>query len=209
MYCNCSRCNGAKKSCTALGPFIAVDAACIPSNGSNGSNIPSDGSMLAFTSGITPTVLTSVLGGVVGTTSAIGLGTALPGINIVGNTLDLTDLVVDAVSVSKASTITAISASYSLLAGLSLVGTTTTINATVFRAPEGSNLFTATSASVNLDPPLTGVLNIGDVSAISTSIAPVPVAVGDRLMVVFSITATGLTLVQTVTGSASATLTMT
>ena len=188
-------------NCTALGPFIAIDAACIIPQ-------PNIGSIIPFSSGITPVVLTSIAGGLVGTTSLIGFGTAIPGVTVTGTTIDLSGVATEAFSVPRAGNITAISATFTTLAALSLVGTTTTINARIYRAPANSNVFTATGATVNLTPPLTGALPLGTISSGSANVPPVPVAQGDRLVMVFSITSTGLTVVQTVTGTASAGITI-
>ena len=188
-------------NCTALGPFTAIDAACIIPP-------PNTGSIIPFSSGITPVVLTSIAGGIIGTTSLIGFGTAIPGITVLGTSIDLTGIATEAFSVPRAGNITAISATFTTLAALSLVGTTATINAQIYRAPADSNIFTATGATVNLTPSLTGALAIGTISSGSANVLPVQVAQGDRLLMVFSVTATGLTLVQTVTGTANAGITI-
>lgn len=188
-------------NCTDLGPFRAIDAACIVPPANTGSIIP-------FSSGVTTALLTSIAGGLVGTASLVGFGTAIPGVSVAGNTIDLSGVITEAFSVPRAGNITAISASFTTLLGLALVGTTVTINAQVFRAPAGSNVFTATGASVDLIPPLTGTVAIGDTSSATASLAPIPVAAGDRLLMVFTISASGLDLVQTVTGTASAGITI-
>ena len=188
-------------SCTDLGPFTAIDAACIVPKANTGSIIP-------FSSGVTTAIMTSILGGLVGTSSLIGFGTAIPGVSVAGNMIDLSGVVTEAFSVPRAGNITAISASFTTILGLALAGTTVTINAQVYRAPAGSNVFTATNATVDLTPPLTGVVSIGDVASATANLAPVPVAAGDRLLMVFTISATGLDLVQIVTGTASAGITI-
>lgn len=94
------------------------------------------------------------------------------------------------------------------MAAVTLLGTVT-VHATVFRAPAGSNTFTATAATVDLTPTLTGLIAIGDLVSGTTTVPPVPVAAGDRLLMVYSITATGLgDLAATVTGAASAGITI-
>jgi len=187
--------------CTALGPFTAIDADCIIPT-------PNTGSIIAFSSGITPVLLTTIAGGLIGTSSLIGFGTAIPGISVLGTTIDLTGVATEAFSVPRAGNITAISATFTELAGLDLLGTTATINARIYRAPANSSIFTATGASVNLSPPLTGVLSLGAITSGAANVAPVPVAQGDRLVMVFTATATGTTLVLTITGSAEAGITI-
>ena len=188
-------------NCTDLGPFRAIDAACIVPPANTGSIIP-------FSSGVTTAILTSIAGGLVGTASLVGFGTAIPGVSVAWNTIDLSGVITEAFSVPRAGNITAISASFTTLLALTLAGTTVTINAQVYRAPAGSNVFTATNATVDLIPPLTGVVAIGDTASATASVAPVPVAAGDRLLMVFTTSATGLDLVQTVTGTASAGITI-
>lgn len=190
-----------QNNCNALGPFLAIDAACIIPP-------PNTGSIIPFSSGITPVVLTSIAGGLVGTTSLIGFGTAIPGVTLAGTTIDLTGVATEAFSVPRAGNITAISATFTTLAALDLLGTNATINAQVYRAPADSNIFTATGATVNLTPPLTGTLALGAIASGSANVPPVPVAQGDRLLMVFSVTATGVTLVLTVTGTANAGITI-
>lgn len=65
-----------------------------------------------------------------------------------------------------------------------------TIRAQIFLAPEGSNIFTGTSASVDLTPPLTGPSPIGQITFATANIPPVPVTVGDLLLMVFYISST-------------------
>ncbi|EON71228.1 exosporium glycoprotein BclB-related protein [Lysinibacillus sphaericus] len=198
--CGCSSGNG-NGQCTALGPFVAIDAACIIPPQATGSIIP-------FSSGITPVILASLVTGLIATPSLIGFGTAVPGVTIVGNTIDLSGIVTEAFSVPRPGNITAISASFTATIALAVIAGTTTVTATVYRAPAGSSLFTATSATVNLAPAFTGLVSLGQTAFASANVAPVPVVTGDRLLMVYSITTSGVTVVQTLTGTASAGITI-
>ena len=153
--------------------------------------------------------MTTVLGGLVGTTSLIGFGGSEPGVSLVGNDISTALLPLEySFTVPQAGTITAMSATFKNTVALTLIGSTITITAQVFRAPAGSNTFSPTTAVLNLAPPLSGVIAIGSLSFASSSTISVPVAQGDRLLMVFSATAGGLSLINTVTGGASAGLTI-
>ena len=187
-------------NCVMRGPFNAIDAACIPPQVITGSIIP-------FASGAVPMALTSVLGGLVSTAAFVGFGTSIPSAGALGATIDLTGLLNEAFSVPRPGTITAISASITLTAALTLVGSTT-VNAQIYRAPAGSNTFTPTGVAVAI--PLPAVLAIGDTFAgASSGFPPVPVSVGDRLLMVYSTTTPGgATIAEVVAGSASAGITI-
>lgn len=198
---NCGgSCSSGQNNCQNLGPFTAVDAACIVPPVNTGSIIP-------FSSGVTPVALATIAGGLVGVPSLIGFGSAVPGVTVVGNTLDLTGVITEAFSVPRPGNITAISASFTATVAVTLVGSTT-VNATVYKAPAGSSVFTATNASVNLAPAFTGILALGATAFASANVAPIPVTTGDRLVMVYSIAATGVTVIQTLTGTASAGITI-
>lgn len=182
--------------CAAFGPFIAIDTACIAPPSNTGAIIP-------FSSGTVPAILVSALGGLIGTASLVGFGTAIPDVTVTGDTIDLVDpLLTEAFSVPRDGSITSISASFRVTEEITVAGIGT-VNARIYRAPAGSNTFTETDASVDLTPALTGVIAVDDIlSGTSANFAPVTVAPGDRLLMVFSVT--GPTTATTVTGTASA-----
>jgi BclB C-terminal domain-containing protein len=183
-----------------VGPFTAIDAACIPPT-------VNTGSIIAFSSGIVPAVLTSVAG-LVGTSSQIGFGTSFANIVILGNgTIDLSLLPNEAFTVPRTGNLTAISATFTATAAV-ILGATATIHAQIYRAPVGSSVFSPTNATVDLAPPLPSPIAIGNLSFGSATFAPIPVAVGDRLVMVFSVTAPGLVGTAAVTGTASAGITI-
>jgi BclB C-terminal domain-containing protein len=92
---------------------------------------------------------------------------------------------------------------------LALVGSTVTITAQLFSSTTPDNTFTPIpGTTVTLAPPLTGVVALGAVSnGILTGLA-IPVTAETRLLLVFSATAAGLALINTVTGYASAGVTI-
>ncbi|MCY7502964.1 exosporium glycoprotein BclB-related protein, partial [Bacillus pumilus] len=167
--------------------------------------------IIPFASG-DPVILTTIAGGLVGTSSLVGFGNSATGVSIVGGIIDLTGaagtLLNMAFSVPRAGTITSFAGYFSTTAALSLIGTSITVTASLFASPTPNNSFTQV-ASVTLAPALTGVLTLG---AIANGIATglnVPVTPQTRLLVVFSATATGLSLLNTVAGYASAGLSIT
>ncbi|MGG1672127.1 exosporium glycoprotein BclB-related protein, partial [Paenibacillus sp. NRS-1783] len=172
------------------------------------------GAIIPFASG-GPAILTTILGGLVGTTSLIGFGSSATGISLLGGVIDLTGTLVGplinfAFSVPRDGVITSIAGYFSTTAALTLVGSTATITAQLFSSTTPDNTFTAVpGATVTLAPPLTGIIALGTISnGITTGLA-IPVTAQTRLLLVFSATATGLSLVNTVVGYASAGITIT
>jgi BclB C-terminal domain-containing protein len=191
----CHRVDTGQINCN-FGPFTAVDSACI-----NPPVRTRASALIPFASG-TPAPLTTVAG--VSTPAMVGFGTNLPLPTILGNTVDLTAAVNEAFSVARAGTLTALSASYTVLAGLALTTSIVTITAQIWRAPAGTNTFSPTTATVNLSPSLTGLTLLTTVYGQSDNFAPVPLDFGDRLLMVFSATTVGLPLAVIFTGTASA-----
>ncbi|HWI49159.1 MAG TPA: exosporium glycoprotein BclB-related protein [Rummeliibacillus sp.] len=188
--CGCSN----KNECTALGPFEAIDAACITTPAATGSIIP-------FSSGIVPVILTSLASGLNGTVSLVGFGTSIPGVTLTGTNIDLTTATgTEAFSVPRAGNITSISASLSATVAVTLTGSAT-VRAQIYRAVAGSNVFSPTTAFVDLTPALSTIA-VGTITSGTANVAPVPVAAGDRLLMVFSVTTS--VGVATITGNASA-----
>ena len=182
--------------CNSLGPFRAVKP---------GSTLPNTGTIIPFSSGTTALILPTLATGLAGVPSLIGFGTAVPGVAIVGNTLDLTGILTEVFSVPRNGSITAISASFTPTVPLAVAGTAA-VTAQIFRAPEGSSVFTATNARVTLTP-YTGAVATGDTSFASADVLPVAVSQGDRLVMVYSFAGT-VTAVTAITGTASAGITI-
>ncbi|KKC48166.1 BclB domain-containing protein [Paenibacillus sp. D9] len=158
--------------------------------------------------------MTTIAGGLAGTGGLVGFGNSVSSVNVGGATIDLTGaagtLLNFAFSVPRAGTITSLAAYFSTTASLSLIGSTITITATLYSSATPNNTFSPVAgAVVSLAPALTGTLSIGTVSNGLTSGLSIPVTAQTRLLLVFSATATGLTLVNTAAGYASAGLAIT
>ncbi|WPK11269.1 exosporium glycoprotein BclB-related protein [Lysinibacillus louembei] len=209
--CGCSGGGGScgrsgSANCTSSGPFQAIDQACIvtpPGNGVTG------GSIIPFSSGTIPAVLTTLVGGLVGTGSLVGFGTSVPGVSILGGaiTLPLGTLalpVTEAFSVPRAGTLTAISASFTATVLVALGSYT--VNAQVYRAPAGSTTYTElVGATVDLSPDLTGPIALAQTVQGTATLPSIPVAAGDTLIMVFTASGTGALLdAAIITGTASA-----
>ena len=110
-----------------------------------------------------------------------------------------------AFSVPRDGIITDIAAYFSVVLGLSLVGTTVTVQAQLFSSPTPDNTFAPIPGTlVTLSPALTGVIAIGAITSGSLTGLSIPVTAETRLLMVFTITATGISLLNTLTGYASA-----
>ena len=172
------------------------------------------GAIIPYASGL-PVALTTVLGGLLNTSSLVGFGNSATGVSANGGIIDLTGaagtLLNFAFSASRTGTITSLAAYFSTTAGLSLIGSTITITAQLFRSTTPNNSFTAVpGAVVTLTPSLTGSLALGTISSGLTTGLSIPVAAGDRLLMVFSASVTaGLDVATTVAGYASGGLTIT
>lgn len=156
-----------------------------------------------------PVSLTSLFNGLSGIPAFIGFGSSAPGLAVLGSTIDITNpagtLTNFAFSMPRDATITAISAYFSTTLALSLIGSSITITARLYGSAAPNNILSPISgAAVTLAPPLTGTINIGHISFGSIDGLSIPVTTNDRLMMVFSITASGLSLTNTVAGYASA-----
>jgi BclB C-terminal domain-containing protein len=133
-------------------------------------------------------------------------------LSALGATIDLTGATEVslnfAFSVPRAGTITSIAAYFSTTLALALVGTTITISAQLYSSTTPDNTFSPIGTPVTLAPALTGILAVGTVSnGILTGLS-LPVTTQTRLLMVFSSTAAGLSLVNTVEGYASAGITI-
>lgn len=190
-------CLSKRNECINVRPFVAKDINCISTEPEN-----SGGSIIPFSSGNTQTVVENILGN--NLASLIGFGSAVDLVPITNNTINLSGILSEAFNVPRDGNITAISASYTALAGQIESGFVT-IRAQIFQAPVGSNTFTGTSASVDLVPSITAPIPVGLLVFASATISPVPVAAGDRLLMVFYISSLQAeTAIDIVIGTASA-----
>jgi BclB C-terminal domain-containing protein len=196
---------GATGSTGATG---ATGAGVTGATGATGS-----GAIIPYSSGL-PVAMTTVLGGLLNTSSAVGFGSSATNISITGGTIDLTGaagtLLNFAFSVPRTGTLTSMAAYFSATASVSLVGSTVTITAQLYRSTTPNNTFTAVpGALVTLSPPLTGLIALGTISSGNTTGLSIPVTVGERLLLVFTSTVTaGIDVATTVAGYASAGVTI-
>ncbi|EGB91770.1 hypothetical protein HMPREF0240_03422 [Clostridium sp. D5] len=110
----------------------------------------------------------------------------------------------------ESGTITSLSAFFSTTVALSLVGTSVIVRAQIYQSTVPNNTFSPIAGTLlNLSPSLSGALSIGTLLTGSVTGLNINVTPQTRLMLVFSATATGLNLVNTVTGYASAGLAIT
>lgn len=165
------------------------------------------GAIIPYSSGL-PVTLTTIAGGLAGIPAFVGNGSSAPGSSVLGATIDLTggpgiDLNY-AYSVPRDGTITSMAGYFSTTAALSLVGTTVTLTAQLYISSTPDNVFTPVpGAIVTLAPALTGVASIGTVSSGLTTGLSIPVTSGSRILIVYSATAAGVSLINTVAGYAS------
>jgi BclB C-terminal domain-containing protein len=114
-----------------------------------------------------------------------------------------------AFSVPRAGTISSVAAFFSTTAALALIGSTITITAQLYSSTTPDNTFSPIAdTAVTLSPALTGIIAIGTISNGIVTELSIPVSAQDRLLMVFSITAAGLSLINTVEGYASAGITI-
>ncbi|PWJ50748.1 exosporium glycoprotein BclB-related protein, partial [Faecalicatena contorta] len=166
------------------------------------------GAIIPFASGL-PIAPTSVALGLAGLPGIVAFGnsTTLP--TVLGATIDLTGaaglLANMAFSVPRDGTITDIAAYFSVVLGLSLVGTDLTVSAQLYESTTPDNIFSPVAGTeVTLAPDFTGIINIGDIASGTLTGLNIPVTAGTRLLLVFTLTAEGLSLLNTLTGYASA-----
>lgn len=165
---------------------------------------PGRGAIIPFSSGL-PATLETALGGAIGLSTAVGFGNSVPGVVIAGDLIDATMLLNMSLSVPRDGLITSIAAYFSVFAELNLIGSEVTIRAQLYRSTVPNNTFEPVpDAFVDLAPPLTGTLNVGDITSGITDGLAIPVTAGTRLLLVFSALVTGgIDIETTVVGYAS------
>lgn len=139
----------------------------------------------------------------------VGFGSSAQGLTLLGSTIDITNasgtLSNFAFQVPRAGIITSFSAFFSTTVALSLVGSTVKVRAQIYQSTTPNNVFSPIAGTlINMTPSLSGVLSIGTLLNGSLTGLNIPVTAQTRLMLVFSATASGLALVNTITGYASA-----
>jgi BclB C-terminal domain-containing protein len=150
--------------------------------------------------------LSTVAGGLIGNVGLMAFGSASVGAFLAGTVINLAGLASnEAFSVPRNATIASLAAYFSTTVALSLLGTTITMTAQIYSSPTPNDSFSPVpGAIVTLAPNITGVLAIGTIVRGIVSGLSIPVTAQTRLLLVYSITASGLSLVHTVTGTASA-----
>ncbi len=166
-----------------------------------------NGTIIPYSSGSAISV-TTISGGLSGTVAVLGFGNSTSGITS-GATIDMTSNPNFAFSMPRNGTITSVSAYFTNTTAMSLIGTTVMLNVQVYTSTTPDNVFSPVAGStVTLAPAYTGIDAIGSVSnGIITGLS-IPVTAQTRVLVVVSATATGIGLNNTVTGYASAGLTI-
>ncbi|MBE6822205.1 MAG: bclB domain-containing protein [Ruminococcaceae bacterium] len=169
------------------------------------------GSIIPFASGSTVAPTTLALG-LVGLPALIGFGNSATGLTALSGTIDLTgasgQLLNFAFSVPRDGIITSISAFYSVTEALSLTGSSITLTAQLYGSATPDNVFVPIPGVLVTLPALSGNVSVGtSVNGITTGLA-IPVTAQTRLLMVFSASATGSSLINTVTGYASAGITI-
>ena len=197
------------RNCVAISYNIKRPARATAPTGPTGpTGAAGTGAIIPFASGL-PISLTTIVGGLAGIPAFVGFGSSAPGLTVLGSTINITNasgtLSNFAFQVPRAGIITSFSAFFSTTAALSLIGSTVTVNAQIYQSATPDNVFSPIAGTlISLAPSLTGVIAIGTLlNGVLTGLN-IPVAAQTRLMLVFSATASGLTLVNTVAGYASA-----
>ncbi len=174
-----------------------------------GGGTSTHGALVPFSSGL-PITMTTVVGGLPGTSSIIGFGNSATDVSIAGGAINLTGgagtLLNFAFSMPADGTITDMSAFFSSTAALVLIGSAIDITAQLYSSSTPDNTFTAVpGASVTLSPTLTGILTLGTTASGTTSGLSIPVTAGTRLLLVFSAQVTaGIDVSTTIFGYGSA-----
>lgn len=169
-------------------------------NGQDGVN--GIGAILPYASGA-PVALTGLVGNILGTSAAIGMGSSMANLMFSGSTIDLTGSVGTvanfATVVPRDGTITDFSAFFSVALGATLLSAPT-IRARLFKSQSPtSNIFNEV-ATMNLSPTLNLIVTVGQTCTAHSSLN-IPVSQGERIIVVFG---TSSSLAVAVTGYASA-----
>ncbi len=174
--------------------------------GATGSTGPAGGGAILSSSSGEPAVATTIAGGLSGTVTVLPLSgsTSEDGVSLVGGTIDLAGVTAGQ-PVARDGTITSIAGFSSLTVAQNLVGTTVTQTISVYQSTTPDNVYTQIPGTeVILSPPLTGVVPIGTIANGMLTGLSIPVTAGTNLIVVYSATAAGVTLINVITADVSA-----
>ncbi|MGO4548335.1 exosporium glycoprotein BclB-related protein [Paenibacillus sp. 2TAB23] len=146
--------------------------------------------------------LTTILGGLKGTGALVGFGSSVSNAAFIGGTIDITNGKNFAFVMPRSGTITSLNAFFSSSNAIALIGTTVTLSAQLYEA-NSSNSFIPVGPEVLLTP-YTGIVSVGSIVEGENNSMSISVEKGNRYMLVFSATATGIGLINTISGYASA-----
>lgn len=179
------------------------------STGPTGATGTAGGSaIIPFASGL-PVALTKVLLNLANTGALLGFGSSVANVNVAGATFNLgAGGVLDyAYVVPRNGTVTSISGFFSTTAAV-VLGSAVTVRAQLYRAAVNSSSFSPVGTPLLLTPALGPVISIGE-NRSANSLGSIPVSTGEkRRLMVFSIDPSGISLISTVTGFASAGITI-
>lgn len=198
---------GATGSTGATGA-TGADGAAGATGATGATGVAGTGAIIPFASGL-PISLTTIAGGLAGIPAFVGFGSGVQGLTVLGSTIDLTNaagtLSNFAFQAPRAGILTSFSAFFSTTLALSLIGSTVTVRAQIYQSSTPNNVFSpVTGTLINLAPSLSGVISVGTLLNGSITGLNIPVTAQTRLMLVFSATASGISLLNTVAGYASA-----
>lgn len=164
------------------------------------------GSIFASSSS-SPATATTILGGLPGIVTVLPLSGSggISSVPIIGGTIDLTSLGTGQ-PVARDGTITSLAGFASITAATALVGSTVTETISVWRSTAPNNIYEPIpGATVDLAPPLTGLVAIGTISSGTTTGLSIPVTAGTNLIVVYSANVTaGIDLATVITANVGA-----
>ena len=203
-----SRCNNHCKPTNHCGCIGACPRGPVGATGATGA--AGIGAIIPFASG-TPLALTTVLPPTLSTAGGVGFGNSAPIVTLLGGNIDLTGaagvLLNMAFSAPRATSITSIAAYFSATSVIPVlpVGGTVTIRAQLYQSTPPSNTFTPIPGAI-VDMPVPGAgLAVGQtLNGITTLAVPIPVTPETRLLMVYSIITSGITLATVAGGYASA-----
>ncbi len=153
--------------------------------------------------------MTTIAGGLAGLPAFVGFGSSAQGLTVLSSTIDITNasgtLSNFAFQVPRDGMITSFSAFFSTTVLLSLIGSTVTVRAQIYQSATPNNVFSPIAGTlINLAPSFSGVVSVGTLLNGALTGLNIPVTAQTRLMLVFSASASGVSLLNTVVGYASA-----
>ena len=166
------------------------------------------GAVIPFSSGSNPILMTTMAGGLAETPSFIAFGANEIG-PVMTSPVDLQGSSSMAFSLPRDGTITSISAYFNNLQEIDLTDSAITITVELYQSTVPNEIFTLIpGTSFTLSPSLSGIVAVGFSASGSISGLNIPVTENSRILLVYSIAATGESLVHTVVGVASAGVTI-